>query len=460
MMIRRVLFIFALLVFFLFPRSASAESVPKSSIVELFSSTNCVYCPAAENALSKSYDSSGSKFIYVVYHLNDELVGSGVSKRVSYYGIFGTPTAEVDGTYRFLGPTDIGTKAIDRATLNSNSVSQVSIDFSGISFDQTAINFNVKVAGSIGDSVSIFAMLVEDNVKTESDSNKVYRFVVRSIQNLDGATLPSSHVFKFNNSMSYIPDNLFLVAFVQNMKTMEIYQSKEIKLVQKPVVPAILNSEQNIESLPLKIYLSGNSSGNFEVQVSTDSSFKNVLMDKSFSGNVFEIGKGDLSNGIYYSRAREIVGNDNSTWSGTFKFVIGASKNIVLEIDDPFMYIDGKKIEIDPGRGTVPLIIKDWGRTVLPIRAVVEALGGTVQWDSVNRKVTIILNKITIELWIDNPVAAIDGAKNWIDNDNHEVKPLIVNSRTMIPLRFVATSLGCAVDWNGTTQTITLTYQD
>ncbi|NCO27887.1 MAG: copper amine oxidase [Caldiserica bacterium CG_4_8_14_3_um_filter_35_18] len=123
------------------------------------------------------------------------------------------------------------------------------------------------------------------------------------------------------------------------------------------------------------------------------------------------------------------------------------------------MYINGIEQEIDPGRGTTPVIIPKWGRTIVPIRALVEALGGTIVWDGDTRKVTINFKGTLIELWIDNPKAKVNGVENWIDTSNHDVKPTIINSRTMLPLRFVAENLGCQVDWEGTTQTITITYQ-
>ena len=45
-----------------------------------------------------------------------------------------------------------------------------------------------------------------------------------------------------------------------------------------------------------------------------------------------------------------------------------------------------------------------------------------------------------------------------VDSNNHDVKPIIVNDRTMLPLRFVAESLGCEVGWDNDTRTITITY--
>jgi len=133
---------------------------------------------------------------------------------------------------------------------------------------------------------------------------------------------------------------------------------------------------------------------------------------------------------------------------------------IQLQISNPLMTVNGVSKEIDPGRGTTPVIIKEWGRTVVPIRAIVEALGGTIDWDGSTRKVTINFKNTTIELWIDNPKAKADGKETWIDSDNHNVKPVIQNGRTMLPLRFVAESLGAKVDWDTETKTITITYPE
>ena len=147
------------------------------------------------------------------------------------------------------------------------------------------------------------------------------------------------------------------------------------------------------------------------------------------------------------------------TFDANYSEIEGETTTILLYVGNPMMYINGIEQEIDPGRGTTPVIIPKWGRTIVPIRALVEALGGTIVWDGDTRKVTINFKGTLIELWIDNPKAKVNGVENWIDTSNHDVKPTIINSRTMLPLRFVAENLGCQVDWEGTTQTITITYQ-
>jgi len=45
------------------------------------------------------------------------------------------------------------------------------------------------------------------------------------------------------------------------------------------------------------------------------------------------------------------------------------------------MTVNNVSQEIDPGRSTKPVIIPEWSRTVVPIRAIVEALGGTISWE-------------------------------------------------------------------------------
>jgi hypothetical protein len=158
------------------------------------------------------------------------------------------------------------------------------------------------------------------------------------------------------------------------------------------------------------------------------------------------------------SIAQTYEGEFNKLFSMWSNSSVSDSFTIILNPDNPYMTVNGTKQEIDPGRGTTPVIIKEWGRTVVPIRAIVEVLDGTIDWDGNIRKVTINFKDTTIELWIDNPKAKVDGKEMWIDSDNHNVKPVIQNGRTMLPLRFVAESLGCDVQWNDTAKTITIKY--
>jgi hypothetical protein len=124
---------------------------------------------------------------------------------------------------------------------------------------------------------------------------------------------------------------------------------------------------------------------------------------------------------------------------------------IVLQIDNPYMTVNGVKKEIDPGRSTAPVIVK--GRTLLPIRALIEEMGGTVAWDGTAKTVTIKLKTTTIVLTIDKKQATVNGKAKDMD-----VAPQIINGRTMVPLRFVTEQLGAAVTWNSDNKTVTIKY--
>jgi len=103
-----------------------------------------------------------------------------------------------------------------------------------------------------------------------------------------------------------------------------------------------------------------------------------------------------------------------------------------------------------------PTVIND--RTLLPARYVVEPLGGDVAWDEQEKKVTCILGDVTIEMWIDNPIAKVNGVEVQIDPHNPDVTPTIIDDRTFVPVRFLAENLGYQTEWDAETKEIILTY--
>ena len=68
-------------------------------------------------------------------------------------------------------------------------------------------------------------------------------------------------------------------------------------------------------------------------------------------------------------------------------FAADSQKVISLQIDNPNMTIDGQTSEIDSGFGTKPLIVD--GHTLVPIRAIIESVGGSVEWNHDTKEVTV-----------------------------------------------------------------------
>lgn len=152
--------------------------------------------------------------------------------------------------------------------------------------------------------------------------------------------------------------------------------------------------------------------------------------------------------------AADKLGNKSSD---TVAITYAPTLTIVLKIGSPFMTVGGQKVAIDASGKVAPSIQN--GRTLLPIRALIEALGGTVGWDSATRKATIELKGTTLQLWIGKSTATVNGRSTPIDAKDKKVMPVIVQGRTLLPLRFVAENLGLDLVWDGAQQIVTLTFE-
>lgn len=122
---------------------------------------------------------------------------------------------------------------------------------------------------------------------------------------------------------------------------------------------------------------------------------------------------------------------------------------IVMQIANPVMTVNGTEKEIDPGRGTSPIIQND--RTFLPVRAVVEAMGGSVAWDGETQTVVMAMENDVLLLSIGSQTAYFNETAQTLD-----ATPVIVGERTMFPIRFIAECFGFEVEWEESTASVTI----
>ncbi len=122
---------------------------------------------------------------------------------------------------------------------------------------------------------------------------------------------------------------------------------------------------------------------------------------------------------------------------------------IQLKIDSPVMLVNSEEKNIDEN-GTAPVIVNS--RTLLPVRAIVEEIGGSAEWDSKTKTVDLQSGDDNIKLEIGSLTAYLNNEPYTLD-----VPPAIIGGRTMLPIRFIAESFGLEVDWDSEEQTITLT---
>lgn len=103
---------------------------------------------------------------------------------------------------------------------------------------------------------------------------------------------------------------------------------------------------------------------------------------------------------------------------------------------------------------TVPCPVRiENGRSLVPVRQVVEPLGGKIAWDAKTQKITIsYTNPKKIELRIGDAYANVDGKRTLLPSS---VPPRIYcNGTTMVPLRFVSDILGAQTNYDEKSKSI------
>lgn len=119
---------------------------------------------------------------------------------------------------------------------------------------------------------------------------------------------------------------------------------------------------------------------------------------------------------------------------------------VPAQADNVTVMYNGEKMTFD----VQPVIVND--RTMVPMRAIFEALGCSVSWDDATEQAIGIKNGKKVVVAIGNTTAYNGGKFIEIDQP-----PLLIDDRTMVPLRFISEAYDCKVDWDEKTQTVTIT---
>ncbi len=103
------------------------------------------------------------------------------------------------------------------------------------------------------------------------------------------------------------------------------------------------------------------------------------------------------------------------------------------------VHVNGSRVEFPDQK---PFIAPETQRTYVPLRFVSEALGATVHWDGAAKTALVSTDRKSIRMPVNSSVAKVDGAETALD-----APALLVDGRTVVPLRFVSEVLGARVDW-------------
>ena len=132
--------------------------------------------------------------------------------------------------------------------------------------------------------------------------------------------------------------------------------------------------------------------------------------------------------------------------------------SIVLTIDSPTMTVNGTSKAID-AEGSKPTLDAG-GYTMLPLRGVVEAMGGSLTWDAANRTVTMVKDGQTIKVPIGSTKLTVDGVQKDMLANNGTYKAAYINKsgRTLVHVRALQAFNNTTCTWNQATKQVTVTY--
>ncbi len=108
--------------------------------------------------------------------------------------------------------------------------------------------------------------------------------------------------------------------------------------------------------------------------------------------------------------------------------------------------MNGEKVDMD----TLPYIKND--RTMVPMRAIFEALGAEVTWDNETRTAIGVKDGTQVKITIGENVLYKNG-----EEINLDAPAEITNDRTMVPVRAIGEAFGCKVSWNNDMKTVEIT---
>ncbi len=126
-----------------------------------------------------------------------------------------------------------------------------------------------------------------------------------------------------------------------------------------------------------------------------------------------------------------------------FTFIFSTVCTQTFAQDDITVLVDGNAVEFD-----VAPVIND-GRTLVPVRAIFEAIGAKVSWDGATKTVYSDMNDTKISLKINDNILSKNG-----ENITLDVPAKLINDRTMVPVRAISEAYGCYVFWNGKNRTV------
>ena len=131
-----------------------------------------------------------------------------------------------------------------------------------------------------------------------------------------------------------------------------------------------------------------------------------------------------------------------------------------LQINNPFMTVDGVTMLIDAEKKVTPIYIDKWERVVIPISGVLRNMGAEIKWDAEEKKITITKESMDIStiLQINNSKADVNNKSVLIDEEKPEITPIIHKERAFVTVVFISKVFKTKLEWSPNHEFVTLTW--
>lgn len=269
---------------------------------------------------------------------------------------------------------------------------------------------NVTIQGRTLPNIPVSAKMGEQEWKVQSDDNGAFHFLITLKEGANQIVLTvTKNQEKVTKSIDIVLDTLGPTILVDDISKQ--IDQKEV-LITGRIEPG---STLIVNGIPATI---------------VHDLFKVTIPLRLFANTiVFE--------------AADTLGNQNSLSIAVYNY---HQTIIKLTIGQVEATIDGKTTLLDH-----PPYIKN-SRTFVPVRFITEAFGAAIEWESKSQTIHITLGEMAILMQIGNNTVFVNGKSYLLD-----AAPEIQNSRTFVPIRFIAETFESGIDWDNATQGITIT---
>ncbi len=274
----------------------------------------------------------------------------------------------------------------------------------------------------------------------ESGEEKVFTILIKH-KGLSVSQYQENIVFELSQETIEIPVSLEIIEEPAVLRLESEYLSED----------GILTVETEDQNVEIEFIIYNDGEARMDGTIEYDASWLR-LSDRSFAllggrkktitltFNVEKAKKGNNTGKIMFT-------SNGGNQEIDIHFVVTKESVVIqFQIGNKTVLINNKPKTMD----AAPFILN--GRTVVPIRVIAEAFGAEIQWEGSTQTITILLDKKTIVMKVGSTIASIDDNPIILD-----APPVIQNGRTFVPLRFIAEAFGAEIQWEGSTQTITIT---